>query len=83
MAGSGKTTLIQRINSHMHQQQLNGYIINLDPAVSHLPYGANIDIRDTVSVLQDDSGCVMMHRQAGVQKNMLPGSARVLLQLTG
>jgi GTPase SAR1 family protein len=49
MAGSGKTTLIQRINSHMHQQQLNGYIINLDPAVSHLPYGANIDIRDTVS----------------------------------
>eukprot|EP00882_Tetradesmus_deserticola_P019480 GHRQ01020971.1.p2 GENE.GHRQ01020971.1~~GHRQ01020971.1.p2 ORF type:complete len:205 (+),score=73.89 GHRQ01020971.1:586-1200(+) len=49
MAGSGKTTLIQRINSHMHQQQLNGYIINLDPAVSHLPYGANVDIRDTVN----------------------------------
>jgi hypothetical protein len=49
MAGSGKTTLIQRINSYMHQQKLNGYIINLDPAVSHLPYGANIDIRDTVS----------------------------------
>ncbi|KAF6262177.1 hypothetical protein COO60DRAFT_1293600 [Scenedesmus sp. NREL 46B-D3] len=49
MAGSGKTTLIQRINSHMHQQQLNGYIINLDPAVSHMPYGANIDIRDTVN----------------------------------
>lgn len=51
MAGSGKTTLIQRVNSHMHQQKLNGYIINLDPAVSHLPYGANIDIRDTVSSL--------------------------------
>uniref|UniRef100_A0A383VW06 GPN-loop GTPase n=1 Tax=Tetradesmus obliquus TaxID=3088 RepID=A0A383VW06_TETOB len=49
MAGSGKTTLIQRVNSHMHQQKLNGYIINLDPAVSHLPYGANIDIRDTVN----------------------------------
>jgi hypothetical protein len=50
MAGSGKTTLIQRINSHMHQHKLPGYIINLDPAVTHLPYGANIDIRDTVRV---------------------------------
>lgn len=49
MAGSGKTTLIQRINSHMHQHKLPGYIINLDPAVTHLPYGANIDIRDTVN----------------------------------
>lgn len=49
MAGSGKTTLIKRINSHMHQQKMSGYIINLDPAVTHLPYGANIDIRDTVS----------------------------------
>eukprot|EP00878_Enallax_costatus_P026787 GHUV01028786.1.p1 GENE.GHUV01028786.1~~GHUV01028786.1.p1 ORF type:complete len:184 (+),score=19.54 GHUV01028786.1:298-849(+) len=48
MAGSGKTTLIQRINSHMHQKNMAGYIINLDPAVTHLPYGANIDIRDTV-----------------------------------
>eukprot|EP00878_Enallax_costatus_P024564 GHUV01026219.1.p1 GENE.GHUV01026219.1~~GHUV01026219.1.p1 ORF type:complete len:275 (+),score=38.74 GHUV01026219.1:298-1122(+) len=49
MAGSGKTTLIQRINSHMHQKNMAGYIINLDPAVTHLPYGANIDIRDTVN----------------------------------
>jgi len=53
MAGSGKTTLIQRLNSHMHQHKLAGYIINLDPAVTHLPYGANIDIRDTVSSWQD------------------------------
>ncbi|KAG2502166.1 hypothetical protein HYH03_000653 [Edaphochlamys debaryana] len=48
MAGSGKTTLIQRINSHLHATHRNGYIINMDPAVTHLPYGANIDIRDTV-----------------------------------
>jgi hypothetical protein len=51
MAGSGKTTLIQRINSHLHATGRNGYIINMDPAVSHLPYGANIDIRDTVRCL--------------------------------
>ena len=50
MAGSGKTTLMQRIHAHLHQHKLPGYIINLDPAVGELPYGANIDIRDTVSV---------------------------------
>eukprot|EP00798_Chlamydomonas_sp_ICE-L_P019855 gene19855-26549_t len=49
MAGSGKTTLIQRINSHLHEKKLPGYIINMDPAVSHVPYEANIDIRDTVN----------------------------------
>ena len=48
MAGSGKTTLVQRIHAHLHQHKLPGYIINLDPAVGELPYGANIDIRDTV-----------------------------------
>ncbi|KAG2435570.1 hypothetical protein HYH02_011864 [Chlamydomonas schloesseri] len=48
MAGSGKTTLIQRINAHLHATKRNGYIINMDPAVASLPYGANIDIRDTV-----------------------------------
>lgn len=48
MAGSGKTTLIQRLSAHLHQRGEPGYAINLDPAVSKLPYGANIDIRDTV-----------------------------------
>lgn len=31
-----------------HVSKLRGYVINLDPAVMTLPYGANIDIRDTV-----------------------------------
>ena len=48
MAGSGKTTLIQQINAYLHSKQQPGYIINLDPAVTHMPYPANIDIRDTV-----------------------------------
>ena len=48
MAGSGKTTLLQRINSYLHTQKTPSYIINLDPAVLEVPYGANIDIRDTV-----------------------------------
>lgn len=48
MAGSGKTTLMQRINSYLHEKNTPGYLINLDPAVIHVPYDPNIDIRDTV-----------------------------------
>ena len=52
MAGSGKTTLMQRIAVHIHEKQKPSYIINLDPAVSSVPYGCNIDIRDTVNYKQ-------------------------------
>ncbi|KAH7098969.1 XPA-binding protein 1 [Auriculariales sp. MPI-PUGE-AT-0066] len=48
MAGSGKTTFVQRINAHLHAAGSQPYIINLDPAVTHMPFEANIDIRDTV-----------------------------------
>ncbi|KZT57993.1 hypothetical protein CALCODRAFT_468986, partial [Calocera cornea HHB12733] len=82
MAGSGKTTFVQRLNSYLHtpgvmpssstsppssgpttgdlpaasEQKGKGpelprrapYIVNLDPAVAHMPYEANVDIRDTV-----------------------------------
>lgn len=52
MAGSGKTTFMQRLNSHIHTQKRIPYIINLDPAVKNVPYGASIDIRDTVNYKQ-------------------------------
>lgn len=52
MAGSGKTTFVQRINAHLHAQQKPPYILNLDPAVATLPFDANIDIRDTVDYAQ-------------------------------
>ncbi|XP_030410796.1 GPN-loop GTPase 1 isoform X2 [Gopherus evgoodei] len=48
MAGSGKTTLVQRLTAHLHSQNSPPYVINLDPAVRELPFPANIDIRDTV-----------------------------------
>ena len=48
MAGSGKTSLMQRISAHLHAKKTPPYVVNLDPAVAHLPYGANIDIRDTI-----------------------------------
>ncbi|KAL7160467.1 hypothetical protein ABFS83_01G097000 [Erythranthe nasuta] len=48
MAGSGKTTFLHRLVSHTMSSKIRGYVMNLDPAVMTLPYGANIDIRDTV-----------------------------------
>jgi GPN-loop GTPase len=48
MAGSGKTTFMQRINSYLHSKREPPYIINLDPAVLNVPFESNIDIRDSV-----------------------------------
>lgn len=49
MAGSGKTTFVQRLNSHLHQKKTPPYVINLDPAVLKVPFGCNIDIRDSIN----------------------------------
>uniref|UniRef100_A0A674BLS5 GPN-loop GTPase n=1 Tax=Salmo trutta TaxID=8032 RepID=A0A674BLS5_SALTR len=49
MAGSGKTTFVQRLNAHLHTKKSPPYVINLDPAVHEVPFPANIDIRDTVN----------------------------------
>jgi GTPase SAR1 family protein len=40
------------LNAHVHQHAIPSYMINLDPAVSTVPYGTNIDIRDTVNYKQ-------------------------------
>jgi hypothetical protein len=49
MAGSGKTTFVQRITAHQYAEKNPPYVVNLDPAVLEVPYPANIDIRDTVN----------------------------------
>ncbi|KAJ5884235.1 hypothetical protein N7504_011807 [Penicillium tannophilum] len=49
MAGSGKTTFMQRINSHLHSKQKVPYVLNLDPAVHSVPFESNIDIRDSIN----------------------------------
>ncbi|XP_049452627.1 GPN-loop GTPase 1 isoform X2 [Epinephelus fuscoguttatus] len=49
MAGSGKTTFVQRLTAHLHTRKAPPYVINLDPAVHEVPFPANIDIRDTVN----------------------------------
>uniref|UniRef100_A0A060T8P5 GPN-loop GTPase n=1 Tax=Blastobotrys adeninivorans TaxID=409370 RepID=A0A060T8P5_BLAAD len=49
MAGSGKTTFVQRLNSHLHSVKKPPYVMNLDPAVKSVPFGTNIDIRDAIN----------------------------------
>ncbi|XP_041349740.1 GPN-loop GTPase 1-like [Gigantopelta aegis] len=60
MAGSGKTTFVQRITAHLHARKLPPYVINLDPAVHEVPFPTNIDIRDTVNYKE-----VMKHYSLG------------------
>ena len=52
MAGSGKTTLMQRFHAYGVDAGLRNYVINLDPAVRKTGYSANVDIRDTVDYKQ-------------------------------
>lgn len=59
MAGAGKTTLMQRLNHYaLEQEQAAGssvdptYYVNMDPAVTQVPFAAGIDIRDTVDYKQ-------------------------------
>lgn len=56
MAGTGKTTFVQRLVGHLHAKKVKNpeqnkapYVINLDPACHEVPYPANVDIRDTVN----------------------------------
>nr|KAJ3419622.1 hypothetical protein HK105_006726 [Polyrhizophydium stewartii] len=52
MAGTGKSTLLQRMNAHLSSKRIPRYAINLDPAVAQVSFGAHIDIRDTVNYKQ-------------------------------
>lgn len=49
MAGSGKTTFVQKLSEHLYDNEKPGYLINLDPACHDLPYPAQVDIRDTIN----------------------------------
>lgn len=49
VSGSGKTTFMQRINSHLHSKREPPYVLNLDPAVHTVPFDCNIDIRDSIN----------------------------------
>lgn len=50
MAGSGKSTLMQRLTSHLHMSGRPPYTVNLDPAViGSLKYPARVDLRQAIS----------------------------------
>jgi GPN-loop GTPase len=71
MAGSGKTTLVQRVQAELRVRGGSPYVVNLDPAVAHVPYGPSIDIRDTVNYKE-------VMKQYGLGPN--GGCHRVMLQ---
>lgn len=49
MAGSGKSTFLGKFYSYlMEQYDTMPYMVNLDPAVSFLPFSPSCDIRDDV-----------------------------------
>ena len=49
MAGAGKSTFVNRINSHLSSGNKHPYVLNLDPAVAATAFEPNIDIRDTIN----------------------------------
>lgn len=67
MAGAGKSTFVQRLNSHLHTVNPSRppYILNLDPAVTHVPFEPNIDIRDTVNYKEVMKQCVSLFPLGG------------------
>jgi GTPase SAR1 family protein len=52
MAGSGKTTFVERLEKEFISRDYSNYLINLDPAVHDCLYEPNMDIRDTVNYKQ-------------------------------
>ena len=48
MAGSGKTTFVEKLEEEIANKDKESYIINLDPAVMNTLYEPNLDIRDTI-----------------------------------
>ncbi len=47
-AGSGKTMLVSSLQQYLQQKGASLTLVNLDPAVRHIPYQADIDIRDYI-----------------------------------
>ncbi|KAL3308369.1 GPN-loop GTPase 1 [Cichlidogyrus casuarinus] len=48
MAGAGKTTFVKKLLEQLSERNTKTFSVNLDPAVHHVPYSCNVDIRDTV-----------------------------------
>lgn len=47
-AGSGKTSVAKAFNRYLDQEGLDSVLVNLDPGVTHLPYEADVDVREWI-----------------------------------
>ena len=61
MAGSGKTRVVYAFGRFLKKHHKKPYIINLDPAVSEVPYKYRIDIRDAVDYNQTMKSLVFLY----------------------
>lgn len=52
MAGSGKTSFVNKFEETLITKEKENYLINLDPAVFDCIYEPNLDIRDTIKYKQ-------------------------------
>ena len=57
-AGSGKSTLVKAYKEWLENSGIDAVVVNLDPGVDALPYDADIDIREWVSLeeIMDEYG---------------------------
>ena len=51
-AGTGKSTLAGSLKEWMQKQEIDSIIVNLDPGAEYIPYEADIDIREWISISQ-------------------------------
>ena len=49
-AGSGKTILTNALKDYLTTQGATAIAVNLDPAVRHIPYSADVDCRDMIDI---------------------------------
>jgi hypothetical protein len=51
-AGTGKSTLAGSLKEWMQRQDIDSIIVKLDPGAEYIPYEADIDIREWISISQ-------------------------------
>lgn len=48
MAGSGKTTFVDGLCSHLYSKKIPPYVVNLDPACHEISYPVNIGMNGCI-----------------------------------
>ncbi|MEM2910715.1 MAG: ATP/GTP-binding protein [Nitrososphaerota archaeon] len=77
-AGSGKSTLTGSLNEWLRDQEQSTITVNLDPAVTVLPYEPDVDVRDVV-----DYERIMVTRRLGPNAALIASIREVARHIEG